>query len=238
MQNANGGPRGFLLRRRLSFPVPTLAFMDRFWNLNLIHFFDFYLATMFLLSTAMRVRQYEAAIALVRALPERWPRLLKLVKQHHGVFLTWPTMLPLVLAAALSLVHMLACRLIWPQATLTVDGLSRFWLAWPLVAVSGGIMLAFDLYGTFRVGKIDRPLLEGYFDQAEYWLRSWVAPAVRLFTLGYVNPRRMVTVEVRKALVQASQLLNATLWWVSIQVSLRITFGLFLWLTYAWSQRS
>jgi hypothetical protein len=231
MQNAmtaSGNPLFF---------IPCLAFMDRFWNLNLIHFFDFYLASMFLVSTAMRVRQYEAVIGLVRALPERWPRLLKLVRQHHAVFLTWTTMLPAILAAALSLVHMLACRLIWPHAALTIEGLSGFWVAWPLVMIFGAAMLAVDLYGIFRVGKIDRPLLERYFDQAEYWLRSWVAPALRLFTLGYVNPRRMVTAEVRKALVETSQLLNATLWWVSMQVSLRISFGLLLWLTYAWSQR-
>jgi hypothetical protein len=185
----------------------------------------------------MRVRQYEAVISLVRALPERWPRLLRLVRQHHAVFLTWTTMLPALLAAALSLIHMLACRLIWPQAALTTEALSEYWLAWPLVMVLGAAMLGFDLYGTFRVGKVDRPLLEGYFDQAEYWLRSWVAPALSLFTLGYVNPRKMVNVEVRKALIETSQLLNATLWWVTIQVSLRIAFGLTLWLAYAWSQR-
>ena len=96
-------------------------------------------------------------------------------------------------------------------------------------------MLAVDLYGTFRVGQVDRSLLERSFDQAEYWLRSWVAPVVHVFTLGYINPRRMVAVEVRKALLEASRLLNTTLWWVSGQVGLRIAFGLALWLTYAFS---
>src|SRR5262249_49397814 len=96
-------------------------------------------------------------------------------------------------------------------------------------------MLGVDVYATFRVGEVDRRLLEEYFDQAEYWLRSWVTPVVRIFTLGYINPRHMVTVEVRRALLQASQLLNSTLWWVSVQVALRIAFGLALWLTYAWS---
>ena len=96
-------------------------------------------------------------------------------------------------------------------------------------------MLGVDLYATFRVGNFDRPLLERYFDQAEYWLRSWVAPVVNIFTLGYINPRKMVTVEVRKALVEASELLNTTLWWVSLQVGLRVAFGLALWLTWALS---
>ena len=48
--------------------------MAWFWNLPLIPFFDFYLALMFLVSTVLRLRQYEAIIRLVRALPGRWPR--------------------------------------------------------------------------------------------------------------------------------------------------------------------
>ena len=36
-------------------------------------------------------------------------------------------------------------------------------------------MLGFDLYSLYLVGRIDRPQLEKYFDQAEYWLRSRTA---------------------------------------------------------------
>jgi hypothetical protein len=204
-------------------------------DLNLIRFFEFYLALAFVASTAMRLRQYEAVVRLVRAVPQRWPRLLKLVREHHSIFLTWATVLPAVLALALCLLHTLACRLIWPHAELTVQGLSELRFAVPIILLLGIAMLAVDLYGTFRVGQVDRNLLERSFDQAEYWLRSWVAPVVHVFTLGYINPRRMVAVEVRKALLEASRLLNSTLWWVSGQVGLRIAFGLALWLTYAFS---
>jgi hypothetical protein len=209
--------------------------MARLWDLNLIRFFDFYLALAFLASTAMRLRQYEAIVRLVRAVPERWPRLLKLVKEHHGIFLTWTTVLPGILALGLCLVHTLACRLLWPHAELTVRGLFELWLAVPLVTLLGIAMLAVDVYATFTVGEVDRHLLERSFDQAEYWLRSWVAPVVHVFTFGYVSPRRLVAIEVRKALTEASQLLNSTLWWVSGQVGLRIAFGLSLWLSYAFS---
>jgi hypothetical protein len=209
--------------------------MSGFWNLNLIHFFDFYLALAFLASTFMRYRQYEAIVNLVRAVPERWPRLLKLVREHHAVFLTWATVLPAVLALVLTVIQMIVSRLVWPHAQLRVSDLAKMPLAVPLVAVAGAAMFAVDLYGTFRVGKVEQQLLEGYFDQAEYWLRSWVAPVVHVFTLGYVSPRRMVRAEVQKALIEASQLLNSTLWWVSMQVSLRIAFGLAIWLTYAFS---
>ena len=206
-------------------------------QLNLIHLFDFYLALVFVLSTAMRFRQYEAVVRLVRALPERWPCLLKLVKEHHGIFLTWTTVLPAVLALLLYLVHTVAYRFVWPHANLTAGDLHGLWLAVAIIVVSGLAMLGVDGYATFRVGQLDRALLEKYFDLAEFWLRSWVAPVVRVFTLGYINPRKMVTVEVRKALGDASRLLNSTLWWVSLQVSLRIAFGLALWITWGWSVR-
>jgi hypothetical protein len=206
-------------------------------QLNLIHLFDFYLALVFVLSTAMRFRQYETAIRLVRAVPERWPRLLRLVKEHHGIFLTWTTVLPAVLALLLYLVHTIAYRFLWPHANLTVGDLHGLWFAVAIIVVSGLAMLGVDGYATFRVGQLDRALLEKYFDLAEFWLRSWVAPVVRVFTLGYINPRKMVTVEVRKALGEASRLLNSTLWWLSLQVSLRIAFGLALWITWGWSVR-
>jgi hypothetical protein len=205
-------------------------------NLNLIHLFDFYLAVAFLASTSVRIQQYRSILGLVRAVPGRWPHLFALVREHRSVFLTWATVLPGILAFTLSLTHMLACRLVWPQANLTLGYVTEKWQAAPMMVLLGLAMLGLDWYVTFTFGKIDRDLMRKYFDQAEYWLRSWTAPVVRIFTLGYINPRRMVAVEVQKALVQASRLMNATLWWVSLQVSLRVAFGLSLWLTYAWTK--
>jgi uncharacterized protein (TIGR03000 family) len=203
-------------------------------DLNLIRLFDFYLALAFLVSTFVRIRQYEAIVRLVRAVPGRWPRLFQLVRQHHTLFLTWSTALPALVALALSVVHTLACRLVWPHADLRLSDLVELWPVVPLLLLTGGAMIGLDVYFNVSVGAIDRPLLEKYFDQAEYWLRSWAAPVVRVFTFGRINPRKMVAVEVRKALEDASRLLNASLWWWSLQVGLRIAFGLSLWLTYAW----
>src|SRR5262249_38293123 len=88
-------------------------------------------------------------------------------------------------------------------------------------------------WGVVRVAPINQAEMEKYFDQAEFWLRSWTAPVVRVFTLGRIHPRRMVAIEVRIALVNSSRLLNSTLWWVVIQAGLRIAFGLSLWGSYA-----
>src|SRR5690349_17499285 len=96
--------------RRSSFIVhhPLWPAMDWFWNLNLIHFFDFYLAVAFLLGVWTRFRQYQAILGLVREVPGRWPRLFQLVKQHRNIFLTWSTVGPGLLALGLMLVQALA----------------------------------------------------------------------------------------------------------------------------------
>jgi hypothetical protein len=209
--------------------------MAQFFDLNLIPVFDFYLASLFLISIFMRLRQYESAVRLVRAFPDRWPKLMQLVGRHRNIFLTWTTLLPGMLALLLTVINMLACRLIWPNAVLSLNDLSHFRIAAICVGIAGAAMLGVDYYATFTVGNLDRPLLEGYFDQAEYWLRSWAAPVVRVFTLGYINPRRMVHEEVAKSLLMASKLLNSTLWWVTVQVGVRIVFGLTIWLSWAFT---
>jgi hypothetical protein len=214
--------------------------MEQFWNLNLIHFFDFYLALIFVLGTWTRIRQYRAVLGLVRAVPGRWPKLFQLAREHWAIFLTWQTVGPALVTLVLILVQTIASRLIWPEAGrpprgLTVARLAEHPWAVPCVALFGLGMLAMDLYGVVVVGEVDRHEMERYFDQAEYWLKSWAAPVVHFFTLGRINPRGLVATEVRSALEQASQLLNFTLWWISAQLGLRIAFGLSLWLTYAWS---
>jgi hypothetical protein len=208
--------------------------MSGLLQLSLIRFFGFYLAVMFLLGTLVRVRQYRTFLNLVRAMPARWPRLLKLVRQHGHIFLTWGTVMPLALSLALVLANWVASTLLWPRANdFTVARLLEAWPALPVVLACGLAMLAMDGYCCFVAGEVNQAEMEKYFDQAEYWLRSWTAPVVHFFTLGYINPRQMVAVEVRSALLSASQLLNSTLWWVVGQTGLRILFGLALWGTYA-----
>jgi hypothetical protein len=210
--------------------------MSWLFDLRLIRFFGFYLAVMFLLSTWVRLRQYGTIVRLVRSMPNRWPRLLVLVRQHVHIFLTWGTVLPLVLLLVIFSANLLASKWLWPLADeFTVAQLAPLYPLWPLVLLCGSAMLVFDIWGITVVSAVDHQQLEKYFDQAEYWLRSWTAPVVRIFTLGRINPRHMVAVEVRSALVSSSRMLNSTLWWVVTQAGLRIAFGLSLWISYALS---
>ena len=131
--------------------------MDRLYALNLIRLFDFYLALAFLVSTAVRVRQYHTILKVVRAVPGRWPRLFALVRRYRHLFLTWGTILPLALTLFLWLGHTLFLRLVLePNEGLTVGQLLRLWAALPFVVASGAAMLCFDLYGAFSVAVIEQ----------------------------------------------------------------------------------
>ena len=212
--------------------------MADFLALNLIHFLDFYFAFMFFAGLWRRWGQYRNVVHLVLAGPGRWPHLLKVVSRYHTIFWTWKTVLPALLMFVLWMVQLFASRFVFPDAgtpasALTIAKLAVHWPALCIVAPLGLAMFSFDLYSLYVVGRIDRAVLEKYFDQAEYWLGSRTAHVVRVFTFGWINPRRMVAVEVEKALVAVGDMLNFTLWWVSLQIGLRFGFALSLWLTWA-----
>jgi hypothetical protein len=206
-------------------------------NLNLIHLFDFYVSAMFLLGTLRRFEQYHAIGGILFAAPGRWPRLLQEMKQHRGIFLTWSTIRPAALALGLTVIQIIASRLIWPNANVTPDDLVRAWY-FPAAFVLALIpMLTVDMYFLIRVGRIDRAETELYLDKAEHWLTTWKAPVVRFFTLGYVDPRRMVSDQTRSALTEISNLINRNLYWMSLQIGLRVVFGLVIWTIWALAAR-
>ncbi len=203
-------------------------------DLHLISLFSFYLTGLFVVSVALRWRQYHAFAALAGRFPSRWPKLLELARQHAHLFLTWQTVKPLALVLGLLFANLIATYGLFPEAReYKVADLLAAWPALPFVVVPGLLMLACDAYATWSVGELDRGETERYFDQAEYWLRSWKAPVVRFFTFGHVNPRQMVAQEVRTALESASAQINSSLYWVSVQTGLRVVFGLALWGSWA-----
>ncbi len=207
--------------------------MQEVLDLNLIHLFTFYLAAAFLLSTVRRLRQYHDIAQLALAAPNRWPRVLEQIKGHWIMFLTWTTFRPAAIALGLLLAQMICSRMIWPTATLTIRELLDEWWVTALVLLFLVAMISVDLYFIIRVGALDRSETENYLDEAEHWLTSWRAPLIKTITLGYINPRQMVYVEVKKAVEEGRGLLHRTLWWVSAQAGLRTAYGLLLWLAWA-----
>jgi hypothetical protein len=211
--------------------------MSLLQNLNLIHLFGFYLAIMFVAGTYRRFEFYRAIGGIMVSAPSRWPRLLKVMKEHRTIFLTWSTFRPMLLALLLCILHLIASRVVWPRAHLTAVHVFDSWLIPPILIATMIPMIGVDVYFLIRVGRIDRPETEKYLDMAESWLTGWKATAVRVFTFGRIDPRRRVSEEVEKALTAISNILNRNFYWMSLQVGLRVVFGLALWLTWAWLAR-
>jgi hypothetical protein len=201
--------------------------------LNLLAVFTFYLWAMFFVSTVRRLSQYRDFVQLAVNIPQRWPKVLGQMKQHSWLFGTWATIRPAGLTLLLIALQMFCSKVVWPHAWLTPAQLQEHWLFLPILLLSGSAMAAVDLYGIYRVGNIDRASTEKYLDEAEHWLTSWKSPLIKSVTLGYINPRAIVDVEVRKALEQGNTLLQKTFRWLVLQYSVRIVFGVCLWWSWA-----
>src|SRR5258708_12908031 len=86
----------------------------------------------------------------------RWPRVMRQLRGHLIMFLTWATIRPAAVALGLLVVQMICSRLIWPAAHLTLRELLIDWWMTPPVLVALAAMLIVDVYFIVRVGSIDR----------------------------------------------------------------------------------
>ncbi|HVL13499.1 MAG TPA: hypothetical protein VM529_13110 [Gemmata sp.] len=201
--------------------------------INLIDALNYYLVLTFVVGTILRVRNYRAIIGMVYRFSGRWPKLRVLVGTHRGIFLRWPTVLPVLLTLGLLAANAWVSHFVWVDARVTPGDLWAHPLGLAAVAITGGLMGFLDFRSVFLFGRFDRAAVEAELDRAEHWLGSWKAPAIRFFTAGLVNPRRLVGEQVREALVKASLKANGQLWEMCLQIAARIAFGLALWITWA-----
>lgn len=202
--------------------------------LNIIRLFDFYLAATLVVGLARRWRLYWDTVALLVRLRGRWPRLAGRLLANHGVLLTRDVVRPLAAAVALTVVQFVCSRLVWPTATLTAAAVWGHWGLLAPILLAALPMLLIDAYFLLRVGRFDRGSTEDYLDYAERWLTGWRTPAVRLATLGYVNPLRIVDAEVVRGMANVGRLVGWASRWAAIQLAFRVLFGLTLWLAWAY----
>jgi hypothetical protein len=200
---------------------------------NLIRVFSFYLMLMLLIGLVRRGAFYRDTLLLLLEVRGRWPKLLDRMAQHRDTVLNWPTLRPAVVAIVLMILQMIASRVLWPQAQLTLPDLYHPWWHLPIFCLFVLPMLAVDLYFVICVGQFDREQTADYFDYAERWAGGWRATAVRVVTLGRINPNRIVDEQVREGLQKLSGTMTSAMWWVTLQAGLRLAFGLVLWSLWA-----
>lgn len=201
--------------------------------MNLMDLFQFYLGVVFILSIVLRRRQYRALVELVAAGPKRWPRLMNLLSAERWLLFSWPTLVPIALALLLMLIHSAMYNLLWPHAAVTLSDLTHHTTALGLLLVCAANMVTVDAQSTFSHWEFNKADYEPMLDQAEYWLTTRWAPALKMLTFGRVDPEQRVRAEVRQALTRSQADIRAMFWNWSIQVGLRLAFGITLWLTWA-----
>lgn len=200
---------------------------------NLINVYSFYLAAMFVLGLMRRWTVYVDTISLLLAVRGRWPKLVERMGSHKRAVLNWSTLRPVFLVLVLMAFQMIASRIIWPQAKLLIDELPE--PPWQLIPFFLALipMLAVDVYFLVAVGGFDRVETEKYLDKAERWSGSWKAHAVRVLTVGRIDPDKQVDEGVKKGLTDLGLTVSWAMWWVSVQMGLRLTFGLTIWILWA-----
>lgn len=199
-------------------------------QLNLIRLFDFYLAAMLLLSVYRRRAVYLDGLRIFWTTAVRRRKLIGTMSAYTGELLTAAVLRPVLLAVGLMLIQIICSRVLWPHANLVVADVFDSWWQTLLVFAAFVPMFAVDLYFLICVGRFDRRETEKYLDQAENWLGSWKGTAVRVATLGYINPTRMVHDQVRQGLRDLGATVGWVMGWVAVQVACRTAFGLTVWL--------
>jgi hypothetical protein len=202
-------------------------------KLNLLRLFEFYLAAMFVISSFRRYELYHAVIRLGVILARRYRKLFGKVREQSTALMTGSMLLPVIVTLGLWIMQAVLTRVIFPHAELTIREVAKHWWLVLAVVLPTLAVLTIDIYFLFRVGSIDAAQAEKYFHQAESWLDTWKATAVKTITFGKINPHQIVDQEVKKALDAGGRLIHTTLWWTVVQTAARVLLGLGLWL--AWT---
>ena len=201
--------------------------------MNLLRLFEFYLFAMFFIGTVRRAGLYRSIVRLTLGLIRRYQKLFDVLREEGSLLVTWSAGLPLVLTLVLWAMQSILTRLVFPHAELLTSQLTGRWWFWPTLIIPVLGMLCVDVYFLVRIGDIDVAQAEKYFGRAESWLGTWKASAVKVVTLGYVDPNRIVQSEVQKALTVGEKLLRTLLWWTVVQTGLRVAVGTSLWVIWA-----
>ena len=203
---------------------------------NLIRLFDFYLALMFAIGLWRRRKIYIDSVRLVFSTLGKRKKLLGRLNVHKNVLLNREVLIPFLLVSGLTVLQWVCSRMVWPHALLTVHEVFTSW-RWIVVVLLFIPMVSVDVYFLVRVGRFDHSETEKYLDYAESWLgRKGVV--VSVLTLGFLRPKKIVDKEMIKSLEALGKTAGWAMWWTSVQSTLRVGFGLAIWLLWAFGQRA
>jgi hypothetical protein len=200
--------------------------------INLMASYERYLVLTFVLSLLLRFRQYHTNVRFAWAFPQQWPNVLEVIKKHSDIFLRWTTLLPVAVTLVILLTHTVCYRLVWSEAVVTPGGLREHLVVAAFLLPVSLWMICLDLSTLFRASQLDFAEIEKNLSKGEFALTSRALSALRVASLGFFNPRKLVENRVADSLHGVRLALLAQLRRWSFHTAVRITFGFLLWFGY------
>lgn len=200
--------------------------------MNLLRCLEAYLALTLIAGLVRRAQPYAELLALAARFPNRWPRLGQALLEELHPARHLPLVRPALLLLTFLLLHSLASHLLWPAAAVSPASLLRPFPLLPWTLSLSALMVWLDVSALRADWSFARKDHEATLAQAEFWLRSPLAPALAAVTLGRFDPRAYVRGEIRKALASQQPAWSRALWRCSWQAGVRLALGLTLWGTW------
>ena len=186
--------------------------------------FAVYLGLTLVVGVLLRLRHYKALTSSFLELRSRLPRLYGLLVSHWRLFLAWPFLVYLGLAAVLLVAHVVAFRFVFLDAAVTLAEVATYWPGLVGAVVVGAAMVALDAYELFFADRPEPPRVRPLFFIAEATLAS--KGPVSLVSRGVIS--RMVRHRILRTGVELNPWFRR---WAG-HLAVRFVFGLVLWWTW------
>jgi hypothetical protein len=201
-------------------------------DVNLLGVFELYLLLTFVLSAAIRFHHFRSNMNFLLHVPQRWPRMYGLIREQTGMFLRWTMLVPVGITLIVFLMYLVAYRLAWTDAVVSLRELRSVPLSTVLLVLIGGSMLALDSSALFRSSQWDYNQIEQNLTRGESALQSRTFKVVRWLTRRRIDPDRIVRSRVIDSLAAVRLTLIDQLRRQSVHTAFRIAFGFLLWMTW------
>lgn len=205
----------------------------QFTDLNLITLFEWYLLLTFLFSLAIRYQLYRSYVELFWSMPDKWPAMYDVIKQHSRSFLNWTMTIPVGIMLAIYLIHMISYRVIWTDADISPPDLFGSWIVWLPVITLMLAMLYNDFRGLIQITPVNFTDLQTNLRHGEFALNPKLSKWVRRLTLNKIDPKKIVESRVKDTLQWIRSAFLLQLRYQSFHTIVRIVFGFLLWTAWA-----
>jgi hypothetical protein len=217
----------------LAAPPPILS--DRWFGQDLLAWLLYYVAGVFLLSLAMRIRLYWNVYSIARLVADSCPNVFRLLQRHLPMIIQNGIVSMLVAYGLIFLVYFIYARVVFPGCRLSIEDFTTMPGMLTLVLFLGGAVIAVDLALLVQVTAIDVPYVQKELRFAESWLGGRVTRILDI--LGKWNPIRIYAdYQTRMALREFNVLFRTSMAVLIFQVCMRLALVFALFIAYAYHE--